>query len=140
MRIETTVSVAAPREAVWAAMTDVESWPEISESVTSLRKLDPGPLRVGARVRLKQPKLPPAVWTVTELSDSERFSWATPGLGFRTTAFHEVAADGEGSLLRLGVEQDGPLSGLVGRLFRGLAERYVDLEATGLKRRAEAAS
>lgn len=140
MRIETTVSVAAPRKTVWAAMTDVESWPEISESVTSLRKLDPGPLRVGTRVRLKQPKLPPAVWTVTELVDNERFSWATPGLGFRTTAFHEITPAGDGSLLHFGVDQSGPLSRLAGRLYRGLTERYVDLEANGIKRRAEAAS
>lgn len=137
MQFETSVGVAAPREVVWAVLADVESMPELTESVSSVRKLDPGPLRVGMRVRIHQPRLPPATWTVTEVVEGERFVWRARGLGFHTVGFHEVSSDGDASRVRLVLEQAGPLGGLVGRLSRGLTERYIGLEAAGVKRRAE---
>jgi carbon monoxide dehydrogenase subunit G len=139
-RNEVTVSVRAPREVLWAALKNVESMPDLTSSMTSVEKLEEGPLRVGMRVRIRQPKLPPAVWTVTEVVENERFVWTAKGLGFRSTAFHEVIADGESSKLRLAVEQSGPLAGLVGRLWNDLTDRYIALEAAGIKSRAEGAA
>lgn len=137
MRNETTLGVAASREAVWKVLIDVESWPDLTPSMSSVRKLDAGPLRVGTRVRIRQPKLPPAVWTVTELAEPERFVWTARGPGFRTTASHEIVAEEGSTLLRLAVEQSGPLAGVVSRLGRSLTDRYIALEAAGVKRRAE---
>ncbi|HEY7718367.1 MAG TPA: SRPBCC family protein [Pedococcus sp.] len=137
MRTEHTVTVEAPREAVWAALVDVESWPQVTSSMTSVEKLDPGPLQIGSRARIRQPKLPVAVWTVTELTEPERFTWVATGPGVRTTAVHEVAGSGGTCRLRLELTQAGPLGSALGRLARGLVERYLALEADGLKRRAE---
>jgi len=137
MRNEHTVTIEAPREAVWQVLVDVEAWPQITASMNHVEKLDPGPLQVGTKVRVRQPKLPPAVWTVTELVEPERFTWVSTGPGVRTTAVHEVTGSGPTCRLRLELTQSGPLGSSLGRLARGLVDRYITLEAEGIKARAE---
>jgi len=137
MRNETTVDVSASREAVWKVLVDVEVLPELTASMSSVQKLDPGPLRVGMRVRIRQPKLPTTVWTVTEVAENERFAWVAKGPGLRTTGVHEVLTVDGTTRLHLAIEQAGPLAGLVGRLIGNLTDRYIALEAAGIKRRAE---
>jgi ligand-binding SRPBCC domain-containing protein len=135
---ETTATIDAAPEVVWSILVDVESWPSLTESMTSVERLDAGPLQVGSKVRIRQPKLPPATWNVTEVVDTERFVWTARGPGFRSTAYHEITAvDGGKTQLRLAVEQAGPLAGLVGGLGKDLTDRYIALEAAGVKRRAE---
>jgi hypothetical protein len=135
---ETTVTIDATPEVVWPILVDVESWPSLTESMTSVQRVDGGPLRVGSKVRIRQPKIPPATWSVTDVVDTERFVWTARGPGFRSTAYHEITAvDGGRTQLRLAVEQAGPLAGLVGRLGKDLTDRYIALEAAGIKRRAE---
>jgi uncharacterized protein YndB with AHSA1/START domain len=137
MRFVRTVSIEAAPARVWQVMSDVETWPSWTASVTSVRFLDGGPLRVGARARVRQPRLPVATWRVVELVPSSSFTWVARGPGLRTTGRHEVVPDGDGSTATLTLDQEGPLGGLVGRLTRDLTERYLRLEAEGLKRRSE---
>ena len=61
---------------------DLEHWPEWTASVTSVELLEPGPLAVGTRARVIQPKLKPAVWEVTQAKAGRGFTWVTrhPGL------------------------------------------------------------
>ena len=47
MRIEHQAEITAPPEAVWRLTTDIERWPDLLDAMTSLRRLDEGPLRVG---------------------------------------------------------------------------------------------
>lgn len=64
---EITFTVGAPADVVWEVMTDVQAWPEWTASVTTVERLDEGPLRVGSRARIVQPKIPTVVWEVGEL-------------------------------------------------------------------------
>jgi hypothetical protein len=134
-----TVDVAASPEAIWAVLIDVERWPEWTASVRRARRLDVGPFVVGSRARLEQPKLPPAVWRVTELVAPRSFIWVSGAPGLTTEAVHRLDLNERGgTTVTLGISQRGPLGRLMARFIGGLTERYVNMEAEGLKRRAEA--
>ncbi len=140
MRVEVTVGISAPPEVVWAVLSQVESWPEWTASITSVRRSGPDPLQVGSRVRIKQPRFPATVWTVTDLAEGERFTWAATSPGVNTRASHRVVGTAEGSRATLSIDQAGVLGRLVGRLYGGLTRRYVAMEAAGLKQRSESSA
>ena len=133
-----TVDIAAVPVRVWEVLSDVESWSQWTATVTSVRRLDEGPLRVGSRARISQPRLPETEYLVTELDPGRSFTWVATGPGVLTTARHEVEPLPEGaSRLRLSVSQAGVLGSVMGRFYRGLTERYLANEANGLKARCE---
>ena len=131
------VDIDAPTDLVWRVVSDGERWPEWTPTVTSIRRLDQGPVAIGSRVRIRQPRLPPATWRITELEEGRSFTWVTRSPGVSVTARHWVEARGNGSRATLSLRFTGLLGPLVGRLTRGLNERYLALEALGLKTRCE---
>ena len=137
MRLEASTRVAAPAERVWATIMDVERWPEWTASVTSVEKLEPGDLKVGSKVRIKQPKLPPTVWTITRLDPGRRMEWQAKAPGSNTIAWHAVEPEGEASRATLGIDQTGILFKLTGWYFNKLTQNYVNMELEGLKKRSE---
>lgn len=136
----TTVDIDAPAARVWEVMSDAERWPEWTASVRKVTLLD-GCLRVGARAAIEQPRIPRTVWTVTSVDDGRGFIWEARGLGFHATARHSVEEIGPGrARARLSVEQSGWVGAVMDRVYRRLTERYLALEAAGLKGRSEQAS
>jgi uncharacterized membrane protein len=132
------VAINAPPHCVWAVMRDIERWPEWTPTVRKVRRLDRGPLAVGSRALIWQPKLPPARWKVTELDDARRsFTWETWSPGMRLQARHSVEDTGNTSRATLSVEFSGLLGPLFARVTRSLNNRYLSLEARGLKERSE---
>ncbi|GAA0595081.1 polyketide cyclase [Kribbella sandramycini] len=133
MRFEASVTAQAPVERVWQVFSDVERWAEWTPTVTSVERLDDGPLRVGARARIRQPKLPVAVWEVTELDAGSYFAWVSTVPGIRTTGEHRVVATAEGTVITAAVTQEGPLGWVFGKLYAELTRRYVTTEVRRLK-------
>jgi len=131
------VEIAAPPERVWAVMSDIERWHEWTRSVTSITRRDSGPLAVGSRVAIRQPKFPPALWTVTALEPGRSFAWMNVAPGIRVLATHSVEGTASGTRVRLSLEYRGIFGGLLARLTKGITERYLAMEANGLKRRSE---
>ena len=118
--LQHTVVTAAPPERVWAVVVDVERWPERIPTVEAVERLDAGPLAVGSRTRLQQPRLPTAVWTDTELADGSSYTWESSSPGVTVTATHVVEAHSSGSRLTLAVTVSGPLSGIGWLMTRSL--------------------
>lgn len=131
------IDIAAPPEVVWTVMQDGERWPEWTASVTSVKRLDTGPLRIGSRALIRQPRFPPAVWTVTTHEPGHRFVWRSGMPGMWVYGDHSVERRGNGSRARLRLSYEGLLARLMGRMTRGITNRYLDMEAAGLKRRSE---
>jgi uncharacterized membrane protein len=139
MEERTSIDVAAPPDRVWEVLVDVERWPEWTESVSAVRLLDDGPLAVGSKVELSQPSVPTGTYTVTTLEPGSTFVWEQRQPGSKVTAHHELVAlpDG-GTRVELRVAMTGLIGGVVGRLYRKLTQRYLGMEAAGLKSRSEA--
>lgn len=134
MALVVRIDVSAEPSAVWSALVDVQQWPKWTDSIDSLELLQPGPLRLGSRARVKQPGMPVAVWQVTEMSDGRCFTWESRSPGVVTIGRHEVEAKADGgSCLILEVEQRGLLGGAVRLLMRGRVRRFMQMEANGLK-------
>ena len=100
MNFSITVEIQASPETVWGVLREIKRWPEWTPTVKSIRRLDNGPLAVGSRARIRQPRLPPADWRVTELEEGRSFTWVTGSPGLRVTARHwiEPHASGSGAL------------------------------------------
>jgi Polyketide cyclase / dehydrase and lipid transport len=128
MRYEVIAGTTKPSAQVWALLVDVEGWPGVVETYRTVRRLDPGPLRVGSRAHVEQVGLRPGDWQVTELVERRSFTWSTTHPGLTIVACHLVAAEPDGCRLTLGIEIRGPLSGLVALLLGGKTRRYLDLE------------
>lgn len=118
-------------------MSDIERWHEWTDSIISVEKLSHGPLAVGMKVRVRQPKLPPALWTVSELEPGESFTWISTAPGILVTAKHSVVHAGKGSQASLSIHYGGLLGGGLARLTGSINDRYIAMEAAGLKRRSE---
>jgi len=135
------LDVDAAPEKVWAALVDVEAWPQWTASMTSVERLEQGEFGVGSKARVTQPKLKAAVYTVTELVPGRSFVWETKAWGVTISAGHLVRPRAEGlSTITLRVTQTGALAQLVGLLAANTIRRYVTMEAEGLKKRCEAAA
>jgi uncharacterized membrane protein len=139
MRFEASIDVSAPADEVFAVYADVERWPEWTPTVTRVERLDDGPLRVGSRARVRQPRLPVAVWRVTEMEPGRWFTWVAQGPGVVTTGIHQVAPTdgGQRSRATAVLVQGGPVGPVLGLLTKRLTERYLDAEVHGLKARCE---
>lgn len=129
--------VKAPPAAVLAVLFDIARWPEWTATVTSLERLDDGPLKLGGKARICQPNLPPAVWHVVELDGQSGFSWSTRISGVRIKGGHLVEAADAGSKVTLSLAYSGPLAPLIGFLYRSFSQRYLAIEAEGLRKRCE---
>jgi uncharacterized membrane protein len=139
MRFESSIDIAAPAERIFAIYSDVERWPEWLRTVTSVERLDEGPLRVGSRTRIRQPRLPVAVWEVSEIVPDRSFIWVARGPGIVTTGSHVVTPlDGDKAKATASLEQAGLLGPLMGRLTKRLTDEYLETEVRSLKARCEA--
>lgn len=134
------VDIAAVPSRVWEIVRDVERWHEWTASITSIERLDDGPLRVGSRALVRQPKLPSNTFAVTALDEGRGFSWESKSPGLRGVGHHWIEATPAGSRVTLGVDFAGPLAWIVARFYGGLTQRYIEMEAAGLRSRSEASN
>jgi hypothetical protein len=94
-------------------------------------------MRLGARARIRQPRLPTVVWTVTDWNPGKSWTWTATGPGARTQASHVLTASGAGTIAEQSIIPSGPIGRLAAFMWRSLTRRYLAMEAAGLKQRCE---
>jgi uncharacterized membrane protein len=140
MRFEQSIDIDARQQRVWDVLSDLEAWPQRIETVDVVELLTPTPVGEGSRVRLKQPKLPEGTWEVTVWDAPSYFEFRQQSGGVTNVAGHRVEALEEGrSRLTLTLEMRGLLVPIVALFWKGLTNRYMTIEAQGMKRAAESA-
>lgn len=140
MRIEHELLIDAPVDTVWALTVDVERWPEITPTITTVTRLDDRPLGVGGQARIKQPGQRSRVWTVTRLDAPHRFEWEAAMGPVRMRGGHQLEAEGDRCCNRLSLELTGFASGLFGRLAHRTLRSAITRENEGFKAAAETAA
>jgi uncharacterized membrane protein len=131
---ESTIAIAAPRESVWRVLAEVVAWPKWLPTVSSVEPLDGSVLKVGSRYTVRQPKLRPATWVVTQLEPPRCFVWQARSPGLLMIAKHTVEELSPGkSQVNLRFSFSGLLGAPMGMLFRSVAESYLAQEVASLK-------
>jgi uncharacterized protein YndB with AHSA1/START domain len=137
IRFSTQVTIAASLQRVWHVLADFERWPEWTPTMRRVERVGPGNVGVGSGVHIEQPKLRPAVWTITSWNPGHEFTWISRNLGVNVTAEHTVETVADGSSVKLSMTFAGFFGALIGLLSRSLINRYLVIEAAGLKQRCE---
>jgi uncharacterized membrane protein len=141
MRFEKSIEVDASQQRVWDVLSAIEAWPQRIETVDSVELLTPAPITQGSRVRLKQPKLPEGTWDITIWDAPTYFEWTQKTGGTTNVAGHRVEALPEGGArLTLTLDMRGLLIPVIALFYKDLTNRYMNLEAEGMKRAAEPAT
>ena len=134
------IEIDAPPSRVWPIMSGVERWHEWTASIRGIKRWGEGPLAVGQRALVRQPRFPPAVWTVTAVEPGRSFTWESVGPGIHVTGRHSIEPTDRGCRVTLSLSYHGLFGKLMGRLTSGITNRYIAMEAAGLKRRSESGS
>lgn len=136
-RFSTSIDIGAPPERVYDVIVDVERWHEWTPSITRATLRSGPPLTVGSLAIVRQPKLPPAMWSVTDVQPGRGFTWQSRAPGLRVVGIHSVEPAPGGSRATLAIEIRGLFGPLWARLSKAITERYIGFEAAGLKARSE---
>jgi hypothetical protein len=75
MKFDHTVKTIAPPEKIWAALTDVERWPEWDTELASAAL--GSSFALGAKGRLKPKRGPATDFTISELTPRESYAFTT---------------------------------------------------------------
>ena len=133
-----TVDIAAPIERVWSLTEDVDKWPAITPTMTSIVRLDSGPLKVGSTARVKQPRQRARVWTVTRFDPNDTFAWQSRIVGMSVIGSHSMASRGDDSTTNtLTLEMSGVMSRLMAPILASTLRKALATENAGFKQHAE---
>jgi hypothetical protein len=87
----------------------------------------------GARYRVVQPKLRPAIYEVTEYVPNQRFTWEQKLPGGAPVAGHHLTSCDGATEVELSFESQGLLANVIATLFSKMIAQYVATEARSLK-------
>lgn len=134
---DTSIDIAATPERVWTVMSDLDRWHEWTPSIRGITRQGDRPFAVGTRVMIRQPKFPPALWTISDIQPGRSFTWVSRAPGMSVTGTHAITPTADGSRVTLSLRYEGLVGRWFARLTRAITERYIALEAEGLRARSE---
>jgi uncharacterized membrane protein len=133
-----TIIINASQEVIWKVLSDVAHWHEWTPTVTKVEVLDQPELKLNNRYKVYQPKLQPAVWTVTVLTHPSSFTWESRMPSMLMIADHILKPiNANQTELTLTFAFQGWLGEIIGRLYRKTVESYIRTEAQSLKKQVE---
>src|SRR3954468_23814400 len=91
------IEIAAPADRVYEVMAGIDQWHEWTPSITSVKRLGNAPFALGNRAVVRQPKLLPAIWKITDIQPGKSFTWVSTAPGLRVVAVHRVEPAAGGS-------------------------------------------
>jgi carbon monoxide dehydrogenase subunit G len=134
MHLENSLTIAAPVHRVWDLTIDIERWSTLTPTILSVERLDDGELRVGSSARVAQPRMPVAVWTVTELEPLSRFVWEARILGSRFVGGHHLTSTPDGVRNALTLDVNGWTAGLLSLVAGSAMRQAIATENEGFRR------
>jgi uncharacterized protein YndB with AHSA1/START domain len=137
MRVVERFVTSAPPAIVWQVLADLEHWRDWTPTITEIRPLSSGGLKIGARYHVVQPKLKPATYEVTECVPDRSFTWMQRLAGGALIADHRLAARDGATEVELSFTSKGLLANIATGIFSKLIREYVATEARSLKNRSE---
>ena len=135
--VEKSALVNASAATVFNVLLRVDRWNQWTASIKEISILDNAPMEAGSKLRVLQPKLSPAVWIVTEVSQDKALVWEKRSSGLRMLSEHSIYKDANGSRVIIRMTYGGPMAGFAYLLSRGLTDRYMTMEINGLKAECE---
>lgn len=137
MRVVQKFVTPAQPGSVWQILADVEHWRDWTPTVEEIKPVHANGLRVGARYRVVQPKLRPAIYEVTECVPNQAFTWVQKLPRGGMIAGHRLSFRDGGTEVELSFTSEGLLAKIVGKMFSKLIRDYVATEAKSLKSRCD---
>jgi hypothetical protein len=124
-------------EHIFSVLMKLGQWNQWTKSIISISFVNNDSFKVGAKIKVLQPKLSPAVWTITEISENKSLVWEKKSLGLKMTANHFIQESTEGPIVKLQIIYQGFLATVFYKLTASLTESYLTMEIAGLKKRCE---
>jgi hypothetical protein len=137
MQVVQTFFTPARPDVVWQVLADVEHWHDWTPTVMEIKPLGSTGLTVGARYRVVQPKLRPAISEVTECVPNRTFTWVQKFPGGAMIANHRLSSHERQTQVQLSFTSRGVLANLVSKMFSQRISDYVATEAKSLKSRCD---
>src|SRR4051812_6359188 len=133
---ESTATIAAGPDDVWAALVDAASWPSWNSGVDAVE----GTLAEGQKITIRSSAAPgrafPVKVTAFEPFRRLAFSGGMPLGLFRGERTYTLTPAGAGTVFRMREEDSGPMLPLIWKPMPGL-QPSVDRFAAGLQQRVE---
>jgi len=133
---KTSVINAMPGD-IFKVLMNFEQWNQWTASITEMSILNNDRPGMRARIKILQPKLPPAIWTITESLPDKSLTLEKRSFGLVMLSEHLISTSNNMASIIIRMTYQGPLAGLFYMLTHSLTDRYMTMEIYGLKRECE---
>ena len=137
MQVVETFSTAAKPEAIWQILADISHWKDWTPTVLDIIPLNAENLQVGARYRVSQPEIKPAIYEVTACVPNEGFTWVQKISGGGLFASHTIHVKDGSTNVELSFFSKGLLAAAAATFFSSKIRKLVSTEARSLKEKVE---
>lgn len=132
-RIIKTITINKEISFVYNTLKEIEKWYLWTTSINKISFLTDRGFEVGAKIKIEQPKLPSAIWTITEIDENKMFTWKTRRLGTEIIGKHWLEELKNDTIVTLEIEYNGFWESIFHKLSSKITTQYLELEINGLK-------